>query len=226
MVIVNNFRSEGEPPSAPRTGGLLARTIPTTSPDPLEALLGRLKAELGESNVAPALIELVNADINVVPGYRQSDFFQTLTAEEALPSPSKVARLVLSAVYHLAPLSGSRRLSGALLLNSLRQRHPFDVTWGADPLVKCFGAPTLVRLLQAAALQEKDEQLRGNVLDLLQELAYGLGAGLGEEVLNSLTELLHREELGAFGQVVNSHLSFAREYIRQRNAAQQAGAFN
>ena len=94
---------------------------------------------------------LVRHDINVIPGFRQSDFFEALPPDEEWPASSKVARLVLSVIYHLAPLLGSRRLNGMLLLNSLRQRHPFDVTWGADFLVKCYGMSSLVRLLLAAA---------------------------------------------------------------------------
>jgi hypothetical protein len=109
------------------------------------------------------------------------------------------------------------------LLNSLRQRHPFDVAWGADFLVKCFGMSNLVRLLQVAAVKEEDDHIRGNILDLLQELGYGFSAGLGGEVFSTLTDLLSQVSLSAFGQVVNSHLSFMQEYIRQRDAAARPG---
>jgi hypothetical protein len=218
-VIVRNFRSDGEPPPPAGADGLLSR-VPTAQPsDPLDALLGQLKGTLGEPNVVPVLVELVGHDVNVMPDYRQSALFENLPAGEELPSPSKVARLVLSAIYHLAPIINSRRLSTALLLNSLRQRHPFDVTWGADFLVKCIGMSNLIRLLQAAGTREKDDQVRGNVLDLLQELGYGFSVGLEGEVLNSLSGLLNQDTMGAFHQVVDSHLSFAREYGQQRDAA-------
>lgn len=218
-VIVQNFRSEGEPPPLPTSGGLLARTKTVTATDPLEELLDQLKETLGEPNVVPVLIELVKYDINVMPGYRQSGLFENLSRKENLPPPSKVARLVLSAVYHLGPALNSQRLASTLLLNSLRQRHPFDVTWGADSLVKFFGMASLVRLLQAAVIKEQNEQIRGNVLDLLQELGYGFSVGLGGDVLSSLTDLLSQVGLTAFSQVVNSHLSFIQEYVRQKNAA-------
>jgi hypothetical protein len=217
-VIVQNFRSEGDPPTLPRSGGLLARAPTVTTADPLEELLDQLQDTLGEPNVVSVLIELIRHDINVMPGYRQSALFENLPSEAQLPPPSKVARLVLSAVYHLGPVLNSQRLTGALLLNSLRQRHPFDVTWGADSLVKCLGISTLVRLLQAAVIKEQDEQIRGNVLDLLQELGYGFSVGLGGNVLGSLTDLLSQVGLAAFGQVVNSHLFFIQEYVRQNNA--------
>jgi hypothetical protein len=110
-------------------------------------------------------------------------------------------------------------LDGTLLLNSLRQRHPFDVTWGADFLVKCYGVPDLIRLLLAALHKEPNDPIRGNVLDMLQELGYGFGADVGDDVLKSLTGLLDREGSGAFGQVVNSHLAFLQAYVRQRDAA-------
>jgi hypothetical protein len=129
----------------------------------------------------------------------------------------------LSAIYHLAPLLDSRRLSSALLLNCLRQRHPFDVTWGAEFLVKCFGMPSLVRLLKVALLKEQSDQIRGNVLDMMQELGYGSSAGLEDEVLKVMTDLPKSGEGGAFGQVVNSHLAFLQEYLRQRDAAQSTG---
>lgn len=221
MTIVRDFRSEGEtpPPSRPEYSGLLARAMADHPPDPLDELLDLLKERLHEANVAPVLVELVRHDINVMPGYRQSDFFEQLSGKEELSSPTKVARLVLSAVYQLAPLIGSRRLNSALLLNCLRQRHPFDVTWGADFLVKCFGMPGLIRLLLAALLQEPNDQIRGNTLDLLQELGYGSGADLGENVLKHLTDLLSQGGLGAFGQVVNSHLAFLQAYLTQRDAA-------
>jgi hypothetical protein len=218
-AIVRGFRSEGEPPPPLKSEGLLARTVATLPPDPLEALLDQLEQSLGTPNVVPVLVELVSHDVNVTPGYRHSTLFERLSAEEGLPPPGKVARLVLSAIYHLGPLLGSQRLSSALLLNSLRQRHPFDVTWGADPLVRCWGMPNLIRVLQAALVREKDDQVCGNVLDLLQELGYGSGVGLENEVSNSLSELLSREGLGALGQVVSSHLSFLQEYRRQRDTA-------
>jgi hypothetical protein len=221
-TIVYNFRSEGEPPPRPDRGGLLARAQIPASQDPLGELLDLLKDEMGEANVAPVLIELAKYDINVLPAFRQPDLFEGLSVDEEFPPPSKVARLALSAVYHLAPLLGSRRLSSALLLNSLRQRHPFDVTWGADYLVKCFGMSNLVRLLLAALEKEQNDQIRGNVLDLLQELGYGLDAGLDEEVSSRLTTLQGREDLGAFSQIVFSHLVFIKEYLRQRDAAQVA----
>jgi hypothetical protein len=218
-VIVRNFRSDGEPPPPAESEGLLSR-VPTAPPsDPLEALLDQLKGRLGEPNVVPVLIELVSHDINVMPDYRQSALFENLPTGEELPSPSKVARLVLSAIYHLGPIVKSRRLATTLLLNSLRQRHPFDVTWGADFLVKCIGMSNLVRLLQAAAAKETDDQVRGNVLDLLQELGYGFSVGLDGEVLNGLSDLLSQDSTGAFFQVVGSHLSFAREYGQLSDAA-------
>jgi hypothetical protein len=219
MLIVHSFRSEGEPPPPPKSGGLLDRTTAVSPPDPQEELLDQLKGILGESNVGPVLIELVRHDVNVTPSFRKTGLFESLPTEEQLPPPNKVARLVLSAIYHLAPFLGSPRLSNALLLNSLRQRHPFDVTWGADFLVKCLGMPNLVRVLQAALVKERDVQIRGNVLDLLQELGYGSSVGLGGEVLSGLADLLGQESLGAFGQVINPHLSFLQEYMRQRDAA-------
>jgi hypothetical protein len=223
-IIVHNFRSESEPSPPPTSGGLLARAAPTAPPaDPLQTLLNQLKETLGETNVVPVLVELVGHDVNVVPAYRRSTLFEDLSSQQELPPPSKVARLVLSAVYHLGPVLSNRRLTYALLLNSLRQRHPFDVTWGADFLVRCVGLSNLVRLLQAAIAKEKDDQTRSNVLDLLQELGYGFSVGLGGETLNSLTDLLGQVSLSPFSQVVNSHLSFIQEYIHQKNAAQQAG---
>jgi hypothetical protein len=222
VTIVRNFRTEGEPPPPPSKSeysGLLARAMADRQSDPLDELLDLLKETLDEPNVAPVLVELVRHDINVMPGYRQSSFFEQMPSEEDLPSASKVARVVLSAVYHLAPLVGSRRLDGTLLLNCLRQRHPFDVTWGADFLVKCHGVSGLIRLLLAALHKEPDDQIRGNVLDLLQELGYGFGADLGNDVLKALTGLLERGDSGAFGQVVNSHLAFLQAYVRQRDTA-------
>jgi hypothetical protein len=201
--------------------GLLARAKLDTPQDPLDTLLDRLKDDLDEANVVPVLVELVKHDVNVMPGYRESDFFEKLSIPEELPPPSKVARLVLSAVYHLAPLLGSRRLSSTVLLNSLRQRHPFDVTWGADFLVKCIGMSNLVRLLQVALQREKTAQMRGNILDLLQELGYGFDVGLVDEVLKGLNGLKEQEGLGAFSQVIDSHLAFIQEYMRQRDAAAQ-----
>jgi hypothetical protein len=219
MVIVRSFRSEDErlPPSG--SGTLLTRVATTPAENPLEGLLNQLRATLGEPNVLPVLVELVRHDINVMPGHRQSALFENLPAAAQLPPPNKVARLVLSAIYHLCPTLGSRRLANTLLLNSLRQRHPFDVAWGADFLVKSIGLSNLVRLLQVAALKEKDDHIRGNVLDLLQELGYGFDAGLGGEVFSNLTDLLSQVSLSAFGQVVNSHLSFMQAYMRQRDAA-------
>jgi hypothetical protein len=224
-VIVHNFRSDGEPPLALASGGLLARSAPPPiSVDPLDALLNTLGEVLGIPNVVPVLIELVGHDVNVVPTFRRSSFFENLPAKESMPPPSKVARLVLSAIYHLGPGLNSQRLFFALLLNSLRQRHPFDVTWGADFLVKCVGMANLVRLLQAAALKEEDEQIRSNVLDLLQELGYGFSVDQGGGTLASLTDLLSKVSLSGFSQVVNSHLSFIQEYVQQKNAAaNQAG---
>ncbi len=221
-TIVRNFRSEGEPPPKPEVGGLLARTTPAPTPDPLDELLELLREDLGEANMVPVLIELVKQDVNVMPRYRQSDFFENMLTDQELPSPRKVASLVLSAIYHLAPLLGSRRLSGALLLNSLRQRHPFDVTWCADFLIKCYGMPGLLRLLQTALLREQNDQMRGNILDLLQELGYGFSDGMENEVLTGLDDLMSREGQGAFAQVISSHLAFIREYIRQRDTASQA----
>lgn len=218
-IIVQNFRSEGEPAPKPASGGLLARTRITRPPDPFDQLLGLLKARLDEPNVAPVLIELVKHDLGVLPGYRQSGVFEKLSIEEQLPSLTKVARLVISAVYHMAPFLGSRRLNNTLLLNSLHQRHPFDVTWGADSLIKCFKMPGLVRMLLVALLKEQEDQVRGNVLDLLQELGYGFSVAVESEVLKGLTHLSSREGLGAFDHVVNSHLGFIQEYARQRDAA-------
>jgi hypothetical protein len=223
VTIVRNFRIEGEPPPPSRSeySGLLARAMADHHSDPLDELLDLLKETLDEPNVAPVLVELVRHDINVMPGYRQSSFFEQMPIEEDLPSTSKIARVVLSAVYHLAPLVGSRRLDSTLLLNCLRQRHPFDVTWGADFLVKCYAVPGLVRLLLAALHKEPNDQIRGNALDLLQDLGYGLGADLGDDVLNNLTGLLDHGGSGGFGQVVNSHLAFLQAYVRQRDAAAQ-----
>jgi hypothetical protein len=218
-IIAQNYRSEGEPPSKPGSVGLLARATSPHSVDPLDDLLEVLKTGLGESNVVPSLIELVRYDLNVLPSYRQSDFFESLSADEKLPPPSKVARLVISVIYHLAPLLGSRRLNSILLLNDLRQRHPFDVTWGADSLVKCFGMPGLVHLLLAALHKEQNDQIRGNVFDLLQELGYGLSVSLEDEVLKGLGVLLDQAGLGAFEQVVHSHLVFVKEYLRLRDTA-------
>ena len=221
LVIVRNFRSEDERLSPSGSGTLLTRIVTTPAEDPLKELLNQLRATLGEPNVLPVIVELVRHDINVIPGYRQSALFEKLPDEAQLPPPNKVARLVLSAIYHLGPTLGNRRLANTLLLNSLRQRHPFDVAWGADFLVKCFGMPNLVRLLQVAAIKEKDDHIRGNILDLLQELGYGFSAGLGGEVFSKLTDLLSQVSLSAFGQVVNSHLFFMQEYIRQRDATAQ-----
>jgi hypothetical protein len=125
----------------------------------------------------------------------------------------------MSAIYHLAPVLQCRRLNSVILLNSLRQRHPFDVTWGADFLVRCFGMPTLVRLLQAAVAKERDEQIRGNVLDMLQELGYGSSVELGKEVLNSLSNLLQGAD-SSFVQVVESHRSFLQSHLQQHADAQ------
>jgi hypothetical protein len=223
-VIVQNFRSEGEPP-VPASGGLLARSAPPPQPtvDPIDALLNKLGKVLGIPNVVPVLIELVGHDVNVVPAYRRSSFFENLPPTESMPPPSKVARLVLSAIYHLGPGLSSQRLFFALLLNSVRQRHPFDVTWGAGFLVRSVGMTNLVRLLQAAVLKEEDEQIRSNVLDLLQELGYGFSVEQGGKTLSSLTELLGKVGLSGFSQVINSHLSFIQEYVQQKNAANQAG---
>jgi hypothetical protein len=224
-AIVRDFRSEGGPPVSSKVSGLLARTMPAQSLDPLEELLNSLKETLDEPNVVPVLVELVKHDVNVMPGYRQSDLFERLAMEPELPPPNKISRLVLSALYQLAPRLGNRQLNNMLLLNSLRQRHPFDVTWGADHLVRCYGMSSLVYLLQVALSREESDQVRGNVLDLLQELGYGFSAGLEDEVLGSLTSLLDREGLDAFGQVVDSHLGFIQEYRRQRDvAAQEADA--
>jgi hypothetical protein len=222
-VIVANFRSEGEPPVKAEYSGLLARAIPAQPLDPLEALLNILKRELDHPNVVPVLLELVKHDINVLPGYRETSIFEHLPTGIELPTPNKVARLVLSTIYQLAPLLGSRQLNSALLLNDLRQRHPFDVTWGADFLVKCFGMSSLARLLLVALIKEQSDQVRGNALDLMQELGYGTSAGLESEVLKGLTDLQSREDIGAFGQVINSHFSFVQEYLRQRDAAAQPG---
>jgi hypothetical protein len=218
-TIVYSFRSEGEPSARPAGGGLLARAVVEKTGDPQDELLDLLGERLGASNVVLVLAELVKHDIHVMPAYRQSDFFERLCATEGLPPASKVARVVMSAVYHLAPVVGSRRLNSMLLLNSLRQRHPFDVTWGADFLVKCFGMPSLVRLLQVALVKEESDQMRGNVLDLLQELGYGISVGLETEVQSGLADLSTRQDLGAFEQVVRSHLDFLGKYIAQRDSA-------
>jgi hypothetical protein len=220
-IIVRNFRSEGDPTNEPQTVGLLARTASSQPVDPLERLLDLLQRSLGEPRVIPVLVELVKHDVNVMPGYRQSDFFEKLTRELDYPPPNKVARLVLSAIYHLAPLLGSRRLNSVLLLNSLRQRHPFDVTWGADFLVRSLGISPLVQLLLVALQKEKSDQIRGNVLDLLQELGYGFAVALEDEVLKGLADVQASESLGAFDQVIHSHLAYTQEYVRQRDAADQ-----
>lgn len=222
-TIVRSFRSEGEPVTRPPQRGLLSRTEVKTPTDPLEVLLDLLAEELGESNVVPVLIELVKHDVNVLPSYRQSDFYENIPVDKESASRSQLARLVLSAVYHLAPLLGSHRLNSALLLNSLRQRHPFDVTWGADFVLRCFTMSNLVHLLLAALLKERNDQVLGNVLDLLQELGYGLSAGLDADVLDSFSQLQSREDLGAFDQVISSHRVFVQEYIRQRDAARETG---
>ncbi len=219
LTILGNFRGDGEAPPPPQVEGLLARTEQAPPPDPLQTLLDHLCDRLGKPNVVPALVELVKRDVNVMPAYRRSDLFENLMTDEAVPPPGKVARLVLSAIYHLSPLLNSQRLSSTLLLNSLRQRHPFDVAWGTDFLVKCIGLANLVRLLQVAIVKEKDDQVRGNVLDLLQDLGYGLSAGLESQVLSHLKKLAKQNSLGALTQVINSHLSFLQEYIRQRDAA-------
>jgi hypothetical protein len=218
-IIARHFRIEGEPTSRPEYSGLLARATAAQPTDPLSELLDLLKEELEEPSVVPVLVELVGNDINVMPGYRQSDFFERLSTEEGLPAPSKASRLVLSAIYHLAPLLRSPRLNGALLLNCLRQRHPFDVTWGADFLVKCFGMPSLVGLLLTALDKEPSDQIRCNALELVQELGYGFSIGLDEEVLKGLGDLLSHEGTDAFRQVINSHLAFIGEYMRQRDTA-------
>jgi hypothetical protein len=218
-IIVRNFRSETEPEPKSEYKGLLARAMDAQPRDPFDELLALLQNALGPSNVVPVLIELIKTDVNVLPSYRQSSVFETLKGGGGLPSPNKIARLVLSAIYHLAPQLGSSRLNNALLLNSLRQRHPFDVTWGADFVVKCFGMPNLVRVLLNALVQEQDDQVRGNVLDLLQELGYGLSIGLEEEVLERLAHVRSSEYADAFGQVVETHLAFTRTYISQRDAA-------
>jgi hypothetical protein len=218
-IIVRHFRSEGKPSPKPEQSGLLSRTELVLPPDPLEELLGLLKDKLGEGNVVSILTELVKHDINVLPSFRQSSFFESLPTNEEWPSAGQVARLVVSAVYHLAPRLGSRRLSGTLLLDTLRQRHPFDVTWGAGFLVNCFGMKDLVRLLFAALQKEQNEQVRGNVLDLVQELGYGVSVDLEFDALKHLTNLQNHKDLGAFGQVIDFHIAFVQEYIRQRDAA-------
>lgn len=218
-IILRHFRTEGEPTSRPEYTGLLARAIAAQPADPLDELLDLLKEEFEEPSVVPVLIELVGHDINVMPGYRESDFFERLSTEEELPSPPKVSRLVLSAIYHLAPLLRSPRLNGALFLNCLRQRHPFDVTWGADFLVKCFGMSSLVRLLLTALDKDPSDQVRCNALELAQELGYGFSVGLDDEVLGGLGDLLSREGTDAFRQVISSHLAFIGDYMRQRDAA-------
>ena len=217
-IIVRNFRSDGERSPKPERSGLLSRAELVRPPDPFEELLDLLKDELGEGNVVPVLTELVKHDMNVLPSFRQSSVFESLPTSEG-PSTGKVARLVVSAVYHLAPRLGSRRLNGTLLLDTLRQRHPFDVTWGAGFLVKCFGMNGLVRLLYAALQKEQNEQVRGNVLDLVQELGYGVSVGLELDALKHLTSLRNHADLDAFGQVINFHVAFVQEYIRQRDAA-------
>jgi hypothetical protein len=82
----------------------------------------------------------------------------------------------------------------------------------------------LVRLLQAALEREQSDQMRGNVLDLLQDLGYGFSDGLGEDVAEGLSDVMSQEGEGAFGQVLQSHLSFIQNYIRQRDAAAQPTA--
>lgn len=218
-IIVHNFRSEGEPSPRPEKSGLLSRAEPVRPPDPIEDLLEFLKDTLGEGNMMPVLTELVKHDVNVLPSFRQSDFFESLRTREGWPSAGKVARLVVSAVYHLAPRLGSQRLNGMLLLNTLRQRHPFDVTWGSGSLVKCFGMNGLVRLLYAALQKEQNEQVRGNVLDLVQELGYGVSVDLEFDALKHLTSLQNHAQLDAFSQVIDFHIAFVQEYIRQRDAA-------
>lgn len=222
QVIVRNFSSENGTPPLPQSSGLLARVPETSELGPEETLLEKLIEAVKERNVIPVLMTLVGHDTNVIPTYRHSAFFEKLPSEN-LPPASKVARLVVSAVYHLGPLLESQRLASTLLLNSLRQRHPFDVTWGSDFLVKSLGLSYLVRLLQAAVFKEKDDQVRGNVLDLLQELGYGVSAGLEAKVLENLTRLSKQEGPNAFGQVVTSHLAFLQEYLRLRDAAHPTG---
>ncbi len=77
--------------------------------------------------------------------------------------------------------------------------------------------PDLVRLLLAALEKEQNDQVRGNVLDLLQELGYGFSAGFQRQVLRSFVALQSREVGDAFGQVIGTHLAFAQEYLRQRD---------
>jgi hypothetical protein len=79
----------------------------------------------------------------------------------------------------------------------------------------------LVRLLQVALQREKTDQMRGNILDLLQELGYGFNVGLVDEVLKGLNGLKGQEGLGAFSQVIDSHLVFVQKYLHQRDAAAQ-----
>jgi hypothetical protein len=74
-------------------------------------------------------------------------------------------------------------------------------------------------LLQVAIVKEKDDQVCGNVLDLLQDLGYGLSAGLEGQVLSRLNKLAGQDSLGALTQVIHSHLSFLQEHVRHRDAA-------
>jgi hypothetical protein len=59
-------------------------------------------------------------------------------------------------------------------------------------------------------------------LDLLQELGYGLSASLDADVIRGFSQLQAGEDLGAFGQVLDSHRVFVQEYMRQRDAAQES----
>lgn len=223
-LIAQGFRAHSEPegqtPEASK--GLLGRVAQTETSDPWLSLLDQLDEALAPQNVVPVLIRLLEHDLNVTPAYRQASCFESIqpsqVSDQTSSSPSKLSRLVVSAIYHLAPYLTDPKLNATLLLNSLRQRHPFDVAWGADFLVKCFGMVKLVRLLQAAITQEKDGQVRGNGLDLLQELGYGFSVDLGGEMLTALTELLEEEALSSFGQVVRAHLEFIQTYIQQSTA--------
>ncbi len=223
-LIAKGFRSEHEAPdeSAPAAKGLLGRVAQPEPSDSPTDLLTRLDETLGPENVAPVLVRLLEHDLNVTPAYRQASCFESIkpadVSSQTSSSPGKLSRLVISAIYHLAPQLNNQQLSNTLLLNSLRQRHPFDVTWGANFLVKCFGMSNLIRLLQVAVVKEKDGQVRGNVLDLLQELGYGFSVKLGGETLAKLTDLLEQESLTNFSQVIRAHLDFIQTYIQQSTA--------
>ncbi len=227
-LIAASFHPERDTPSPPKPSGLLGRVeAPPASVEqtPIVSLLSRLSQVLGPDGVVPFLLDLLEHDPNVIPTYRRGGliFEQMPLPEEVAAqvgeSPRRLAMLLVSAVYHLAPYIENQRLHSYLLLNTLRQRHPFDVTWGADFLVRSLGMKPLLQALLAALTREKDEQVRGNVLDLVQELGYGFTVGMHDQVLKALYAMLEREESSGFGQVITAHLTFLRTYVAAAEGA-------